>query len=168
MYFRRATRSWRRRALVLAAVLASAAAVLSSTNAQASTAAVLRPLSIQAPLSLNDCPAHSFCLWQNYSYNNYGAGGFWAYDYNTNPHLEWLFVGAEANDQASSLYNNRAYKVGINKDANPPSALNKLCLGGGTQDSLLTEKLWPDNTEVNDSISAIWFSQNSTDCGAGF
>ncbi len=159
----RFTRAWHRRVLALAAALTFAWVAVPSAAAQASTAA---PASALQPASIGQCPAHSFCMWQNYNYNNTVSGGFWAYTLN-NPWgvYNWYYVGDNANDQATSIYNARSWRTGIDKDYNPASTRDVYCLGGGYANSNLTQNRWPDGSSENDSISAFWFSTTTTSCG---
>jgi hypothetical protein len=157
----RLTRPWRRCALALAAALAVAWMVPSGA-AQASTAT---PAVAPSPASIGQCPAHSFCMWQNYNYNNSVSGGFWYYTYGNYALFTWFYVGDSANDQATSLYNNRAWATGINKDYNPASIDDRYCLAGGYQNADLVPYAWHDGSGENDSISAFWHSTYPSSCG---
>jgi hypothetical protein len=162
MHPHRFTRAWHRCVLALAAALAFAWVAAPLGTAQASTAA---QTSAVAPMSKSQCPGHSFCMWQNYDYNNTVSGGFWSYTYN-NPWgiLEWYYVGDNANDKATSIFNNRGWRTGINKDVNPASTVDVYCRAGGYYDSDLVGNHWPDGSSENDSISAFWFSYDNTSC----
>jgi len=104
-------------------------------------------------------------MWQNYNYNNTVSGGFWAYTYGNYATFTWFYVGDSANDQASSLYNNRLWRTAINIDYNPASITDRYCLAGGYTNSNLQNNRWPDGRAENDSISAFWHSTYTTSCG---
>lgn len=157
MHLHRSARSWRRCALAFASALAAATALLVTVP------------SVAAQASQSQCPAHSFCMWQNYDYNNEVSGTFWYRTYGSVTNYAWHFVGNATNgtgfnDQATSLWNNRAYDVGVNKDYNPVSGTDRYCYGGGTALSNLVTRNWPDGSPENDSISAFWFSATSSGC----
>lgn len=150
MHLHRSVWPWRRSALVSAAAVAAACAVaVPSAPAQAAQ---------------SNGPAHSFCIWQNYDYNNEVSVHFWYYTYGNFQNYAWNYVGGNANDQASSLWNNREFDLGVNKDFNPPSGTDRYCYGGGTAISNLATRNWPDSTSENDSISAFWFSATASSC----
>jgi hypothetical protein len=156
MRLHRSARSWRRCALAFASALAAA------------TALVVTVPSGAAQASISQCKAHQFCMWQNVNYNNNQPGSFWYRTYGSYTNYAWHYVGDSFNDQASSVYNARSYKVGVNKDY-PGSSTYKYCWGGQYQNANLTTLNWPNNGGgVNDSISAWWFSGTSSSCGPGF
>jgi hypothetical protein len=156
MHLHRSARSWRRCALAFASALATAGALV-----------VTMP-SVAAQASISQCHAHQFCMWQNSNYNNNVPGSFWYRTYGSYTNYAWHYVGDSFNDQASSVYNARSYKVGVNKNY-PGSATYKYCWGGQYQNANLTTLNWPGGGGgVNDSISAWWFSGTSSSCGPGF
>lgn len=154
----RSARSWRRYALAFASALAVAGAL------------VLTVPSAPAQATITACKAHQFCMWQNYAYNNYQSGSFWSRTYGSWTNYNWHYVGNAFNDEATSVYNKRAYKVGVDRDY-PASSAYKLCWPGGYQNSNLNNPplYFPyDGGKVNDNISAWWFSATSSSCGSGF
>ena len=160
MHLHRSARWWRRCVLVCASALAAAAAL-----------AVTVP-SAPAQASISQCSAHRFCMWQNYNYNNNVPGTFWYRTYGSYTNYAWHYVGNSFNDEATSVYNERAYKVGVNKDY-PGSSVYKICWPGGYKNSNLNSSTnplyWPQGGgKVNDSISSWWFSGTSSSCGPGF
>lgn len=95
------------------------------------------------------CPRDSLCTWQNSNYSgtqwNFGFGRQKGY---------WWYVGAAANDQISSLYNNSAYGefAYVAKDCPADSQWTWIDLQGKV--SNLANAEWPNLTSMNDSISA--------------
>jgi hypothetical protein len=157
MHLYRSVRSWRRCALAFAIALATAGAVV----------VTVPPVAANATIS--SCDAHQFCMWQNANYNNNQSGSYWARTYGNYTNFAWHYVGDSFNDQASSVYNSRSYRVGVNRDDNPASGTFKYCWPGQYKNSNLTLINWPGGGGgVNDSISAWWFSDNSSNCGPGF
>ena len=146
------------RALALTTALASAAALAISGAAQAS-AATSQPgspasqaaaASAAAPDSgISNCPKYSLCLWQNSGY----TGNMWFWSWSMFPHEQDIWVGGSANDQASSLYNDRDDVSEVNKDY--PSDLNSVIVYMGSSNGNLANSKWPDGTSMNDSISSI-------------
>jgi hypothetical protein len=157
MHLHRSARSWCLLALAFVSVLAAAMALTATVP------------SVVAQASQSDCHSGQFCMWQNYDYNNEVSGTFWSRTYGTVSNYSWHFVGNANNgnafnDKATSLYNNRAFDVGVNKDFNPVSGTDRYCYGGGLAISNLVTRNWPDGSAENDSISAYWFSGTSSGC----
>jgi hypothetical protein len=111
------------------------------------------------PDNLSQCPAHSLCMWKDIGYQN----ALWVRTFGTVPSDVFHFVGTDDigdnfNDQASSLFNNRAWASGVGKDwpvnfnANP---VNVKCYLANAQVSDLRGAFWPDNTTMQDSISSF-------------
>lgn len=163
MHSRLSARSLRRCTLALASALAAAGALLvtvPSVPAQASGGGI------------SQCKAHRFCMWSNYNYNNNVPGTFWYRTYGKYTNYTWHYVGNNINDKATSVYNARSYKVGVNKDS-PGSSVYRICWPGGYRNQNLNDPqhllMWPQGGgKVNDSISSWWFSGTSSSCGPGF
>lgn len=111
---------------------------------------VAAAMPVAARAEEHGCASSSFCMYQNIGF----GGTKWQYTIEANNQNQWLFVGSGANDQASSIVNNRVHSTEVDKDYNPISISNVVCFSGGQQVSLLTERDWPDLTTMNDSISA--------------
>ncbi len=161
MHSHRLTHAWHGCVLALAAALTFACVAVPSGAAEASTAA---HVSVLLPASRSQCPAHSFCMWQNYDWNNVVSGGFWSYTNGDYALVTWFYVGNNANDQATSIYNNRAFRTAIDIDVPPVSDTNRYCLAGGYADSNLVGNSWPGGSTENDSISAFWHSYDNNSC----
>lgn len=151
---RRSQRPRRHRVLALASVLASASALAIASSAPAS-AATSHPADQSSPAAaaasgISQCPQYSLCLWRNVGY----GGTMWDWTNSTTPHDEWLYVGAAANDQASSLYNDRDNLSWIAKDYIPTNGDYEVLNPGESRSNLL-KWYWIDSTTENDSISAI-------------
>jgi len=101
-------------ALLLAATAVSLLAVAPASAAVQSPSGVTQPTVSAEALAMSDCPAASFCLWRDTGFSNTR----WTYHYGSYTHNAWHYVGAAANDQASSLYNHRARMTKISKDVN--------------------------------------------------
>jgi hypothetical protein len=173
MHFRRPARTSGLYALTLAAALAASWVAVPSAAAQStSTSARQRASSAFTPASKDQCGLHDFCMWQNADYNDNQSGSFWVYPYADFTPDKWYSVNSDGNtgadNQASSVYNNRGFKVGVNKDWNPVSTTLRLCWPGNySSNDLVTAGNWPDGSGLNDSISAIWLSDSSTSCDFG-
>jgi hypothetical protein len=150
----------RRRWLALAIAAAVPALILTTSGAaQAGTNGAARE---STPLATPvNCPGHTLCTYQNANYNNSGASGTqWNFPYNSSPHLVWFYVGAAANDQISSLYNNRGWVSYVAKAC--PAGSDNYAFGGGARVANFASWSWPDGTGVNDSISALAFGTSTT------
>ena len=104
-----------------------------------------------SPLSLSNCTGGGpiLCLWKDSNY----SGGMWFYDTGEWGSNTWNYVGSAANDQASSVYNNRSGVSYLAKDS-PPGA-NTVCLPVQWATSNLANFAWPDGSNMNDSVSAF-------------
>lgn len=158
----------RRRWLALAAAVAVPALTLPlvlSGAAQAGTlGAAHRAFTAVPAVTTPNCPSSTLCTYQNKDYNNNGASGTqWNFAYNSTPHLQWVWVGSAANDQISSLHNNRAWISYVNK--NCPANNQSVAFAGGAAPKDLTTWLWPDGSQVNDKISAIAMGTSSSTQG---
>jgi Peptidase inhibitor family I36 len=160
MPFHRYIRKWNRCLLAFASALTFAVMAASPAGAEAATST---PASGRA--GIGQCPASSFCMWQNSNYNTSVSGGFWAYTYGNYALYTWFYVGDSANDKASSLYNNRAWATGIDKDYNPADTTDLYCLAGHYQNANLSPYAWHDGSNENDSISAFWHATQPSNCG---
>ena len=104
------------------------------------------------PLSLSNCWSQgNLCLWRDSNY----SGGEWFYNENNFGTNHWLFVGPDANDQASSVYNNRSKVTYLGKDS--PPGTNIVCLPVQWATSNLSAFAWPDGSNMNDSVSSFNF-----------
>lgn len=103
------------------------------------------------PLSLANCSGtgQNLCLWKDSNY----SGGMWYFNTGEWGSNVWRYVGDAANDQASSVYNNRSYVSYLAKDS-PPGA-NTVCLPVQWATSNLSSFGWPDGSNMNDSVSAF-------------
>jgi len=98
----------------------------------------------------------AFCAWQNAGY----SGTFWWYGISFMSEDTWYDItygNAGANDQISSLYNNRTNSTYINKDWLPGPGNNTDCVvsQGVVSDLSGSQYKWPDGSNLNDSISSI-------------
>jgi Peptidase inhibitor family I36 len=143
----------RRPSLIATASLMSIG-LLASVPASAQTA---RAGAAARPDSLSSCGAHTLCLWENSGY----SGTQWSYAYADYAHDSWIYVGAAANDQASSLYNNRGDYSDISKNSPPSSnGQTQACVQPGDSVSDLANYEWTNGTAMNDSISAFDLTTN--------
>lgn len=102
------------------------------------------------PAVIGNCPQYSLCLWQNSGY----SGNMWFWSNSLYRHNVWIWVGGSANDQASSLYNDRVDVSGVAKNypANSPDIYYE---SRSNQIDNLANAVWPDLSSENDSISSI-------------
>jgi len=127
------------------------------------------------PATFRGCPSSTLCLFQNHDFNMNG-GSQWNFAYSTRPHDSWIYVGDGANDQTTSLLNNRTFdsafaenKVQIFMDSCVDVAGN-----GGDESQTgqifdLSISRWSDGSKMNDSISAVLLkSSNYTTCNVFF
>jgi hypothetical protein len=135
----------------------SLAAAQLPTNTSATTSAI-------QPDTKSQCPGHSLCLWQNASYNPNG-GGFWFWTFGQVAADRFHYVGDNANDKASALFNNRVWAAGIAGDFPATHNLNRVgCLLGLASYPNLANNIWNDGSSVNDSISSYELASNPNDC----
>jgi hypothetical protein len=108
------------------------------------------------------CPSSALCLWQNYAY----GGIQWTYSINSWPQDQWDYVGGEANDRTSSLYNNRVHAALISQNANPATEGGGIaCVAPGQSYEDLSGLAWPQsNDSANDSISGFVLYSNVASC----
>lgn len=147
--------------MVLTAAAAAAALAISGP-AQASATPNARGLShVQGsaarkagPLAISQCPQYSLCLWRDAGYD----GTMWHWTNSASPKNTWISVNTEgntgANDQASSLYNDRDDYSGVAKNY-PATSPDGYFEVPGNQINNLAGLYWPDGTKENDSISSI-------------
>jgi len=149
-------------ALAAAAAVVPALTVALSSAAQAGT---LGAAHRAAPaVTTPNCPNATLCTYQNKDYNNNGTSGTqWNFPYNSTPHLQWVWIGSSANDQISSLNNNRAWVSYVNK--NCPATNQTHAWAGAAHPTNLANWTWPNGTSMNDSISAIALGTSSTTQG---
>ena len=159
-------RPLRYRALALTATLAVAATLASLGAAQASAARAAPQSERLAartatadtfePESLSQCPQYSLCLWRNVGF----GGTLWYWSNSQHAHNVWIYVGGGANDQASSLYNDRDdwSEVAKNYPANQPDINLE---SPGSYEGNLVALDWPDGSDMNDSISSIDLTTSS-------
>jgi Peptidase inhibitor family I36 len=121
--------------------------------------AAARTASSTSPASpataLPSCPASTFCTFQNVDYE----GTRWNFAYNSYPHNTWFWIGAGANDQISSFYNNRSWATWVAK--NCPADQYHSFYPGGWAIPDLTSYSWLDGSPVNDSFSALALATNN-------
>jgi hypothetical protein len=108
------------------------------------------------------CGAHALCLYQNSNYNAAG-GTLWQYVYGSVPADTWEYVGAAANDQTSSWYNNRIWNMAIAENS-PPGTGGAACYGGPEGVPDLSSYGWGNGDSLNDSISSYQLRSNATTC----
>lgn len=127
---------------------------------------VLAMASLMAPASSSaaksSCPSSALCLWQNYAY----GGSQWTFSINSWPQDQWDYVGGEANDRASSVYNNRVHAALIAQNANPATEGGGIaCLNPGQSYEDLAEWHWPQNfNSANDSVSGFVLYSSVSSC----
>jgi hypothetical protein len=153
----------KRRWLALASALAAPALILALAGAAEAGTHVVGHQTAPAVTTPN-CPSATLCTYQNSDYNNNGASGTqWNFPYNSTPHLQWVWIGSSANDQISSLHNNRAWISYVNKDC--PASNQSYAWAGGSAPKNLQNWSWPNGNNMNDSISAIALGTSSTTQG---
>jgi hypothetical protein len=106
----------------------------------------------------------TLCLWQNTNF----TGTLWAFNNGLgNKWGQWYYVGNSANDQASSLWNDRNLYVSWvadNAGGGPPQA----CIGVGAYYSNLSGYVFPPPPDLkppaDKNISGIYLSSWRTSC----
>jgi Peptidase inhibitor family I36 len=89
------------------------------------------------------------CTWQN---SNYG-GTQWNFpEFGGHPDGYWWYVGDAANDKVSSLYAHTDSWAFVAK--NCPADSEWTWIGAGGSAANLANNKWPNQTSMNDSISA--------------
>ncbi len=112
------------------------------------------------PDAITDCPANRLCLFSGQGY----TGTVWHFGDDPRDNT-WVFVGSGVNDKARSVFNNRTNWATVNKDFNPTSPDNWLCLSPGFHSGDLTLEFWGgDGTQVDKSISAYILSKVPNTC----
>jgi hypothetical protein len=127
------------------------------------------------PATVHNCPSSTLCLYQNKDYNLNG-GSQWNFAYSNRPHDTWIYVGDAANDQATSLVNNRTFESSFaeNKIQIDPGSCADVEGNGGNESfsagpADLSPVRWSDGSKMNDSISAVMLkSSNYTTCNVWF
>jgi hypothetical protein len=116
-----------------------------------------------APVTNPSCPLKNFCMWQDANFGKNFNTTHYFYDYNNVVHNQWVFVGNNANDQASSFYANKAFTTDIGKDfIDAHTAPNQwACVLGGHSRPDLSNERWPDGSGMNDTISSIFLWESS-------
>jgi hypothetical protein len=95
-------------------------------------------------------------MWQGFGY----SGVFWFRNMATNNQDQWYYVGnsfdtnSSFNDQASSLYCNRARSSCLVSKDWPPSN-NMYCIPAQWVSSDLRSYVWQDGSTMNRSISSF-------------
>jgi hypothetical protein len=89
-------------------------------------------------------------MWENADY----GGIFWYYSGTNYNYNHYYYVGAEFNDEASSLYNDRSSGSIVDKDYPPGD--DEICAIAQDVFENLAGWEWPqDDTTMNDSISSF-------------
>jgi hypothetical protein len=121
------------------------------TSASAATVTASRP-----DVLVGACAAHSLCLWRNSGW----GGTRWTFTAGHYTANAWIYVGNAVNDQASSLFNNRANVSGIAADL-PVQTNGWACVRGGSSAVNLQDFSWRKGVNMNDSISSFDLSSGS-------
>lgn len=154
LHSHRFARSWRRFALVPAAVLAPALIFSAPATAQAGgpPAAGINSRSPLAEAQAPSCPSATLCTWRDSGYRNTR----WAFAYSNRPHGRWFFVGSGANDRISSLFNHRAWTSYAALNC-PADTVNWTHFPGGGKVFNFADgrHSFPNGHSMNDSISAV-------------
>lgn len=115
----------------------------------------------------SDCASGNFCLWQDGLY----SGTMWTFNQADNGYNKWNYVGASADNQASSAFNNRQHSADIaNEDycygsGCTPVPYDTDCMIPGGGRGHLSDYSWPqDLTTENDSISYYDLLYSATTC----
>lgn len=125
----------------------------------------------RADASLSQCNGGEvgwFCLWQNSGF----SGTIWLWNAGVAPTSTWFYVGAAANDKASSLDNFRVRRsfVGENADWKTDGGGHACILAGQNyrdlnQSTNVGPYLWSQNLHsANDSISGILLDTTYQKC----
>jgi hypothetical protein len=100
--------------------------------------------------TFSSCASTDFCGWENAGY----SGTLWSWSIKDYPANTWFGVGKAANDQISSIYNNRTNSTYIDKDF-PPTSPDEACISEQEVYSDLSDYTWADGSSANDSISSF-------------
>lgn len=144
-----------RRSLLVTAALVPAlmlAAPAVAQGAATNPAAKAASTTVSIPNVLPSCASFTLCTFHDSDYQ----GTRWDYPYFQEPHGTCFYVGNAANDQISSLYNNRENRTDYNKDYPSSVGLFGGVNAGGAYSNLVNQQ-WPDGSPQNDSISCILF-----------
>lgn len=138
----------------LAGLLAIGVAPASARTAPATAAAGPVVPAVGTP----SCPGSTFCMWQDLNYGNNGNSVHYFYGFNNYSANQWHYVGGNANDQASSIYANRAWTTAFAVDFPVNTSTTQwACLLGGHSVGNLVNQEWRNHVNMNDSISAFYF-----------
>jgi hypothetical protein len=117
------------------------------------------------------CPPWNTCLYQNYAYNQYNGGAQWNYNIWAESENQYHYVGNSANDQTSSILNNRGALTDVYKDW-PVSDYSRIICQGTQAYNLASGWAWwyqvpgsPTGNytgNMNDEISS--YALNSATC----
>lgn len=145
-------------AVAAAAVVVPALTVALSGTAQASARGIAHRSALAADVPTPpNCPNATFCLYKDAGY----GGTQWNFPYSQWSHLKWHWLGdVSANDQASSLYNHRAWVSYLAK--NCPADNQTYAWAGGARPADLSNWSWPNGTSMNDSASAFALGTSDT------
>jgi Peptidase inhibitor family I36 len=144
------TRTWHRYAVALAAALAPALLLL-TTSVTAQAADMGSPASLSSSTTaLPSCPSSTLCTFQNANY----MGTRWDFPWSSYPHGTWFWIGSSANDKISSFYNHRGWTSYFARNC-PADKVDWASAKYEGANSNLANNYWNDLTTVNDSISAI-------------
>jgi len=93
---------------------------------------------------------YALCMWQTAGY----SGDFYWWTESTVPQNTWTYVGDNANDTISAIYNHRVHSSYISADF--PPASRQACLPTEFAASNLSGYDWPGtSSNMNDSISGF-------------
>jgi hypothetical protein len=123
---------------------------LSATPAAASQPTMAAVSNSAAQPLVGSCASASLCLWRDSGW----GGTRWTFTFGHYTSNAWIYVGNGANDQASSLFNNRAWVSGIAADL-PVQTNGWACVRGGSSAENLQNFSWRKGVNMNDSISAF-------------
>lgn len=122
------------------------AAPIAPTSAPESSTAPKRPAGLPP---LPSCPESSLCLYQNSNLE----GTRWSYGISKYSQNEWHYVGSEANDRASSWWNNRVHSSYVSQ--NYPASGGEECLSPEVAGEFAGEYWAQNGDSENDSVSAF-------------
>jgi len=149
----------RHRIAALTAALVPALAFAVSGTAPAATAA--QAVSSSPSIALPSCPTSTLCTFAS---NSYG-GTRWNFPYASYPHNVWIYVGSAANDNITSLYNNRTWVSWLDKDC--PASQYSYPVQGQQSIANLNNGSWfwdqsNGSIGMNDSTSAFALQESTT------
>lgn len=107
----------------------------------------------------SSCGGSSWCMWENAYYE----GTLWTYSIGSYPQNKWFYVGGDANDEASSTFNNRVHNTWVSENWEPSGGI--VCTTPGGSKENLREWKWPQNeNNANDTISSLDLEESGTSC----